>query len=183
MVEERKQHGRRREAMRIRNKDRLVKRAEKDHEEALFIANTYLTRRPTGRDSGKPFQGCLIGCLAVPDNPASRKSWLAESRNGMESIEKISRDFGICMQLQRVAEIFLMALPDESSARLGQFTVSFCRALPEGAEVDNELVERWIMSRTGDEPDIYHLDDTNPAERKAFLDWLRRGAPEPRARK
>lgn len=169
--------------MRIRNKDRLVKRAEKDHEEALFISNTYLVRRPTGLDSGKPFQGCLIGCLAVPDSPASRKNWLADSRSGRESIEKISRDFGVCMQLQRVAETFLTALPDDTSARLGQFTLSFCRALPEGTDIEDALVERWIVSRTGDKGEPYYLDDTNPAERKAFLDWLRRGAPEPRSSK
>jgi hypothetical protein len=179
--------------MKIKYKKRLVARAITHKREDRFIADQYV-RYENG--AAEEFKGCEIGCLATPADIPARKAWFKslDGRFGSGTmVRKIEEDFGVCSGLQRVAELFLVELDSGSSARLGGFTVSFVKAIPEGRDITDELVGEWIDSRAlvvnyypnGVDGRIGLLDQSRygadmDKERAAFLDWLRRGAPQPR---
>lgn len=198
--------------MKIINKDRLVKRATEHKVLDRFISQFYL--REDGPDA--VFEGCLIGCLAIPSAVPAAKRRVCELTGAPEFtdweidadllIAQLEKEFGICKGLQRVAEALLMTLPEECRERLGGFALSFAKALPLNVDITDELVLAWTESRPAAyagvwrrkvDPNTYELTDkkvlfedlvslenesreTCNKERAAFLDWLRRGAPQPR---
>lgn len=201
--------------MKVTNKDRLVKRATEHKVLDRFISQYYLQEDgPEG-----VFEGCLIGCLAIPSNVSAAKRRVIEL-NGQDEfygweiedesllIIQLEKEFGICRGLQRIAEALLMTLPKDSRGRLGGFALSFAKALPLKVDITDELVEQWIASREAAYSNVWRqkinkrtyewtgekelfgglvsfegTKDEATKERAAFLDWLRRGAPEPRARR
>lgn len=140
--------------MKIKNKDRLVKRATEHKALDRFISQYYLSE--DGPDA--VFEGCLIGCLAIPSAVSAAKRRVCELVGvdefpGWESvdedqlIEQLEKEFGICRGLQRTAEALLMTLPEESRGRLGGFALSFAKALPLKVDITDELVMAWVESR------------------------------------
>lgn len=183
--------------MKIKNKARLVKRAERHLEEDRYIASAYLR---FGFHGVSDWRGCEIGCLAMPSTKKAqeRQTRLSTRQGGHDLSKKIRKEFNICIGLQRLSEAifedidFDMLLREQNrgrSHRLGSFVVSFVKAIPESRDIDNQLIVEWceargiyIRARGRDEDveiDTVTTDIPNVKIRRAFLDWLRRGAPKP----
>lgn len=184
--------------MKIKNKTRLVSRAVKHKEMDRFVPNVYVMKEYGRNDD---FKGCLIGCLGMPTTRSAMITRIFGTTGAVgprtrDLMGNVTREFGVCKALQRAGEAFLMSLPSETPQRLGGFTQSFCEALPEGRDVDFDLVKRWAATRPHlelEEDSYEHESDPDceveitfghrRAEQKAFMSWLRRGCPEPRRTK
>lgn len=140
--------------MRLRDTAGLVERAKEHREADRFLKGKYL-RYLNGTD--QEFQGCEIGCLAMPVKVADREELFEVDHPSLRDeerldeatlIEIIEADFGVVVGLQRVAEgIFEGSLTNEEGA---DFVVAFTEALAslgDGYPIDNGLVESWVNSR------------------------------------
>lgn len=160
--------------MKIKNTRRLAARAASNAEEDRLTDRRYFQ---SSDRIAREFVACAIGCLGVPSDPAKRREFFrihgrhCGSISSMVLIERIEDEFGICTELQDVAETLFMKIDGAKEKR--RFVISFANAVPEGAEVDGELVTRWWRSKTW-------LGITTERTARSFLDWLRRGCPEPR---
>lgn len=165
--------------MKIKNKARLVARAERHLAEDRFIYWAFIEE-----DVGHLFKGCAIGCLAMPTDPRRIAGKLPVSLGGQRHLlaSRIKAEFGICGALLDAAEELFMSIEPETNRVLGGWTVRFAKALPAGQDVTDAQVHEWLRAQ----PDWHLLSDGPIAQDKvkaamtAFCRWLRAGCPAPR---
>jgi hypothetical protein len=178
----------------IKNKKELVLRAQGHARHDRVAQGTYGNGKVNGHAD---YRGCAIGCLSTPHRKADLRAWLMEHLSkatyayvdaagnkevGIQDIHMLNvleRDFGIGWEVARVAEAIFEALPTHGAAI--EFIPAFAKALPEGVEIDGELVREWWEENATDpewrEPLM--ADEVNtPATHDAygladeFLGWL-----------
>lgn len=157
--------------MRIKNTTELRVRARSHAANDHVIQGTYGIGVLNGHAE---FRGCAIGCLSTPHREADLRQYLSEflntkygPTNRIDGVDfygvfdedsgqrqKLEDEFGMTKHLIIAAEGFFEAQPTHGAAI--NFVRDFATALPEGAEITNDMIDAWLRNNVELEWDSLH---------------------------
>lgn len=164
--------------MKIKHKDRMVKRAESNAiNDVEFVSYVFFETREEADEFGegwlpdRPFLACAVGCLCLPLKGNAREDFIATQKE-IGFGKRLEEEFGIPRWLSIQAEDTFMYLERdlrsenlsdlERTEKLGEYVIEFAKALPEGYDFEDD-VERYPNDSDDPKEFIYWLKGLEPA--------------------
>jgi hypothetical protein len=152
----------------LKNTETLLKRAYRHQMQDEIAQGTY--GRINGQNGDASFEGCVIGCLAIPntineiisDNRIAKfvrttggdsyflENFIGEYNDGELTPENslqlaqrniLKEDFGICRNLSLLAELVFEAIDDGSHK---YWPAEFAASLNDGVKITNKQISKWV---------------------------------------